>query len=106
MGASEHHGGPTIATVKLDLRLCNLGPDVEGGVTLHAHKSQAHRALSCSGATRSDVIVTPEGEVTLLEVNTLPGMTTASLLPKIAAGRGMSFTELCERLLAGASLKA
>lgn len=66
----------------------------------------AHRALSCSGATRSDLIVTEAGEVFLLEVNTLPGMTATSLLPKIAAGRGIGFGELCERLLQGASLKA
>jgi D-alanine-D-alanine ligase len=66
----------------------------------------AHRALGCSGASRSDVIVTPEGEVQLLEINTLPGMTATSLLPKIAAGRGIDFPQLCERLLLGASLKA
>jgi D-alanine-D-alanine ligase len=66
----------------------------------------AHRALSCSGATRSDVIVTEKGEVFILEVNTLPGMTATSLLPKIAAGRGIDFPALCERLLLGASLKA
>jgi len=66
----------------------------------------AHRALSCSGATRSDVIVTEKGEVFILEVNTLPGMTATSLLPKIAAGRGIDFAALCERLLLGASLKA
>ncbi|HEY8207363.1 MAG TPA: D-alanine--D-alanine ligase [Myxococcaceae bacterium] len=66
----------------------------------------AHRALSCSGATRSDVIVTGTGEVFILEVNTLPGMTATSLLPKIAAGRGIDFPALCERLLLGASLKA
>jgi len=66
----------------------------------------AHRALGCSGATRSDVIVTGTGEVFLLEVNTLPGMTETSLLPKIAAGRGIDFPSLCERLLLGASLKA
>jgi D-alanine-D-alanine ligase len=66
----------------------------------------AHKALSCSGATRSDAIVTEQGEVYLLEVNTLPGMTATSLLPKIAAGRGLNFTQLCERLLLGASLKA
>ena len=65
----------------------------------------AHRALGCSGATRSDVIVLPSGEVTILEVNTLPGMTATSLLPKIAAGQGISFPDLCERLLLGASLK-
>ena len=66
----------------------------------------AHRALGCCGATRSDVIVTDQGEVFLLEVNTLPGMTATSLLPKIAAGQGIDFTELCVRLLLGATLKA
>lgn len=66
----------------------------------------AHKALGCSGASRSDVIVTESGEVTLLEVNTLPGMTETSLLPKIAAGRGIDFAALCERLLDGAALKA
>ncbi|HEX9508522.1 MAG TPA: D-alanine--D-alanine ligase, partial [Myxococcales bacterium] len=66
----------------------------------------AHRALHCSGATRSDVIVSESGEVFLLELNTLPGMTATSLLPKIAAGRGIDFAALCERLLRGASLKA
>jgi D-alanine-D-alanine ligase len=67
---------------------------------------EAHRALGCSGATRSDVIVSADGEVFLLELNTLPGMTATSLLPKIAAGRGIDFPTLCERLLLGASLKA
>jgi D-alanine-D-alanine ligase len=66
----------------------------------------AHRALGCSGATRSDVIINEQGEVFLLEVNTLPGMTATSLLPKIAAGRGIDFAALCERLLLGASLKS
>ncbi|HME92485.1 MAG TPA: D-alanine--D-alanine ligase [Myxococcaceae bacterium] len=66
----------------------------------------AHRALGCSGATRSDVIVAEDGSVFLLELNTLPGMTATSLLPKIAAGRGIDFPQLCERLLRGASLKA
>ena len=66
----------------------------------------AHRALGCSGATRSDVIAGENGEVHLLELNTLPGMTATSLLPKIAAGRGIDFPALCERLLLGASLKA
>ncbi len=65
----------------------------------------AHRALGCSGATRTDLIVTDEGELNVLEVNTLPGMTETSLLPKIAAGVGIDFPDLCERILAGASLK-
>ena len=66
----------------------------------------AHEALGCSGATRQDFIVPPSGEPYLLEVNTLPGMTPTSLVPKIAAGNGISFADLCERLLEGASLKA
>jgi len=66
----------------------------------------AHRALDCRGATRSDVIVTPEGDVQLLELNTIPGMTPTSLLPKIAAGRGIDYPQLCERILLGASLQA
>lgn len=66
----------------------------------------AHRALECSGGSRSDVILLPSGEVFLLEINTLPGMTESSLLPKIAAGRGIDFPALCERLLQGACLKA
>jgi len=66
----------------------------------------AHRALGCRGATRSDVIVTPEGEVQLLELNTIPGMTPTSLLPKIAAGQGIDYPQLCERILLGASLQA
>ena len=45
-------------------------------------------------------------DVLLLEVNTLPGMTATSLLPKIAAGRGIDFPQLCERILLGATLQA
>lgn len=66
----------------------------------------AHRALGCSGASRSDMILTEDGTLYLLELNSLPGMTATSLLPKIAAGRGIGFADLCERLLLGASLKA
>ena len=47
-----------------------------------------------------------DGTPYILEVNTLPGMTGTSLVPKIAAGKGIPFPELCERILAGASLKA
>lgn len=66
----------------------------------------AHKALGCSGGSRSDVILTPAGDVYLLETNTLPGMTESSLLPKIAAGQGIDFPALCERLLQGATVKA
>jgi D-alanine-D-alanine ligase len=71
-----------------------------------AAAEKAHHILGCSGVTRSDFIVTAEGAAFILEVNTLPGMTATSLVPKIAAGNGISYAELCERLLEGASLKA
>lgn len=59
----------------------------------------AHRALGCRGYSRTDCIVTPDGRVALLEVNTLPGLTRESLLPKSAAAHGLSFAALVERLL-------
>jgi D-alanine-D-alanine ligase len=65
----------------------------------------AHRALGCQGASRSDLILAENSEVYVLEVNTLPGMTEKSLLPKIATGKGWDFPELCERILCTAALK-
>jgi D-alanine-D-alanine ligase len=66
----------------------------------------AHRGLGCDGVTRTDFILTADATPYILEVNTLPGMTATSLVPKIAKGNGISFEDLCERLLDGASLKA
>ncbi|MGC4000608.1 MAG: D-alanine--D-alanine ligase [Anaeromyxobacter sp.] len=66
----------------------------------------AHRGLGCAGVTRTDFILTEDGTPYILEVNTLPGMTATSLVPKIAAGNGIPFPELCERLLDSAALKA
>jgi D-alanine-D-alanine ligase len=65
----------------------------------------AHNALGCRGYSRVDLLVTPEGDCYVLEVNTLPGMTALSLLPEIAAkGAGLSFGELVERILESAAL--
>ncbi len=65
---------------------------------------RAHQALGCSGATRVDMIVSDTGNEYILEVNTLPGLTPTSLLPKIAASTGLEFGELCEAILLGARL--
>ena len=56
---------------------------------------RAHRALGCRGCSRSDFIVTPEGEPVILETNTIPGMTSESLLPDSARHGGIEFPELC-----------
>jgi D-alanine-D-alanine ligase len=61
--------------------------------------AEAHRALGCRGMSRSDTIVTDEGEVYLLEVNTIPGMTRTSLLPDAARAAGIEFPQLCVRLV-------
>jgi D-alanine-D-alanine ligase len=66
----------------------------------------ALEALGCDGATRVVLIVSERGNEVVLEVNTLPGMTPASLLPKIAHGAGLSFEDLCEEMLKGARLRA
>jgi D-alanine-D-alanine ligase len=67
---------------------------------------RAARALSCSGACRVDVLVTEGENEYVLEVNTLPGMTPMSLLPKIAAGAQLDYPSLCEAILRGARLHA
>ena len=61
-------------------------------------------ALDTSGAVRVDLLVTEGHNEYVLEVNTLPGMTETSLLPKIAAAAGFGFAELCEAILERATL--
>jgi D-alanine-D-alanine ligase len=79
-----------------------LSPERYRGVLAQALR--AHLALGCRGATRVDMMVSESGNEFVLEVNTVPGLTPTSLLPKIADAAGISFGELCERMLASASL--
>jgi len=79
-----------------------LSPERYRGVLAQALR--AHTALGCRGATRVDMMVSDSGNEFILEVNTVPGLTPTSLLPKIADAAGISFGELCELMLAGASL--
>jgi D-alanine-D-alanine ligase len=59
---------------------------------------RSHRALGCRGLSRVDMILTADGPF-VLEVNTMPGMTVNSLLPKAAKAAGISFPELLDRLV-------
>ncbi len=65
----------------------------------------AYRALDCSGGARVDLMVDRAGRPWVLEVNTIPGMTPTSLLPKAAAAAGLGFDELVQKLLDGARTK-
>jgi D-alanine-D-alanine ligase len=65
---------------------------------------RAAQALETSGAVRVDLLVTQGQNEYVLEVNTLPGMTPTSLLPKIAAAAGFDFTGLCEAIVSRARL--
>ena len=81
-----------------------LSPERYRGVLAQALR--AHLALGCTGATRVDMMVSESGNEFILEVNTVPGLTPTSLLPKIADAAGISFGELCEMMLASASLSS
>lgn len=59
----------------------------------------AHRALQLSGYSRTDMILTEQGEIYILETNTIPGMTLTSLLPQAAAAYGLDFPALLEKLI-------
>ena len=67
---------------------------------------RAAHALDTSGAVRVDLLVTEGQNEYVLEVNTLPGMTPTSLLPKIAKGAGFDFDALCAAILERATLHA
>jgi D-alanine-D-alanine ligase len=62
----------------------------------------AHRALRCSGYSRSDFLVTPGGEVFWLEANTLPGLSGHGNLATMASAAGISYDELIQAILANA----
>lgn len=59
----------------------------------------AHKALECAGVSRSDFILEDDGTCWILETNTIPGMTSTSLLPDAARAAGISFPELCTKLI-------
>ncbi len=65
---------------------------------------KAHKVIGCSGVTRSDFKFN-DGKFYLLEINTQPGMTKLSLVPEIAAYKGINFIELIEWILRDASKK-
>ncbi len=79
-GGSRHLLPPDLPKTTLDL--------------LEDHALKVYRAFKCKGIARVDFRVTPEGQAWVLEVNTLPGMTSTSLVPEAMAAAGISFEQL------------
>jgi D-alanine-D-alanine ligase len=69
------------------------------------YSEMIYSGIECDGTARVDFIVAEDKSVWFLEINTIPGMTELSLVPKAAAHIGIGFDELCEELLGGARLK-
>jgi D-alanine-D-alanine ligase len=78
--------------------LCPAPLGAELGRRIQEIAVQAHRALGCRDLSRVDFIV-GEDEVTLLEVNTMPGFTDTSLFPEAAGASGLTMPELCRGLV-------
>lgn len=60
---------------------------------------RAHRSLGLQVYSRVDVMLPENGAPTVLEINTIPGMTETSLLPDMAAAAGISYPQLCARII-------
>lgn len=60
---------------------------------------EAHESLGCRSFSRVDMIMDLSGKIFVLEVNTIPGMTERSLLPKAAEAAGLRFNALCVKIL-------
>ena len=78
-----------------------LPPELDKGVYERAKATalSAHTALGCKGASRVDLRIDMNGDPYVLEVNTIPGMTETSLLPKIAKLAGFDFLLLIEEII-------
>ena len=74
-------------------------PDSVAAEARHIAKL-CHQTLGCRGMSRTDMIVTAQNEIYTLEVNTIPGMTPTSLLPRSAEAAGFSFPKLLDKIIA------
>ncbi len=79
--------------------ICPAALTCEEDRVLRKAAEQVHLGLGLRVYSRSDFILDRNGKAWFLEVNTLPGMTPNSLIPKAAAVEGMSYDELCEKIV-------
>jgi D-alanine-D-alanine ligase len=81
---------------------CPSGIDAQKEAEIQQLSLKAFQVLGCYGWGRADVILRPNGTFSFLEMNTSPGMTGHSLVPMAAKQAGLSFADLCLRILAEA----
>ena len=82
--------------------ICPSGLPAEQERSVQRMALEAFRILGCSGWGRVDAMLDRDGKLQLLEVNTIPGMTDHSLVPMAARAQGISFEDLCVRILESA----
>jgi D-alanine-D-alanine ligase len=81
--------------------ICPCGLDAQKEEALKALALKAFRLVGCAGWGRIDLMLDAKGDPWLLEVNTSPGMTGHSLVPMAARAVGISYEDLCVRILGG-----
>lgn len=79
--------------------LCPAPFDAATTARIQAAAQSAFRAVGGRDYARVDIMVRSNGDPVVLEINTLPGMTETSLLPKAAAAAGLSYAQLCQRMI-------
>lgn len=89
---NKYQAGSTVET-------CPAALSQEKTVEMQRLAEEAFKALRLKNYARMDFMMSEQGELYCLEANTLPGMTPTSLLPQEAAAAGLSFGELCEKIL-------
>ena len=85
--------------------LCPAPIETSLAEVLQALGVTAHLVLGCRDYSRTDFKLNAEGQPVLLETNTLPGLTPASLMPKAAAASGLAFDALIEALVLRAATR-
>lgn len=89
---NKYQAGSTVETCPAEL-------DADKTVEMQEIAERVFAALRMKNYARMDFMMSKSGELYCLEANTLPGMTPTSLLPQEAAAVGISFEELCEKIL-------
>jgi D-alanine-D-alanine ligase len=79
--------------------ICPADVSAEVAETAQQYALEAHRVLQLRGYSRTDMMLTGDGKLYVLETNTIPGMTLTSLLPQAAEVAGLNFSELIDKLL-------